>query len=215
MRLIGLNARARAGKDTAFEVIFRAARAHDKKAQRVAFADKLKLSAARSVGFDPKDAAEAVAICNKIKEGGHVNTVYYDPEKLNPRGASITGREFLQRYGTESHRDVFGDDFWIDALLPRPSGASVDGEDERALRVRFPDTDVVVVTDIRFENEARRIRGLGGEVWYIDADARLGELPAYAHVSERPLPERLIDRTLYNNCDLLTFQKAVVEAYQA
>jgi len=31
---------------------------------------------------------------------------------------SITGRQALQRYGTEGHRDVFGEDFWVDALLP-------------------------------------------------------------------------------------------------
>ena len=30
----------------------------------------------------------------------------------------MTFREFLQRYGTEAHRDVFGKDFWLEYTLP-------------------------------------------------------------------------------------------------
>jgi hypothetical protein len=225
MRLIGLNGRAGSGKDTAFDVIRNAAQAQEKVAQRVAFADKLKLSAARALGYDPKTVEDAVELCNMIKDTGCVDTAYDRPAAAGTRrGIHISGRAFLQRYGTEAHRDVFGDSFWIDALLPKPA---LDGGtlarpagaphpmNAYALEQRFPDADVVVITDVRFENEAQRIRALGGENWHIDADARLGELPADAHVSEHGLPEDYIDQRVYNNCDLYEFRKRVVEAFQS
>ena len=74
---------------------------------------------------------------------------------------SQTVRSFLQRYGTEAHRDIFGQDFWLDAALPMRGThspaplRSVDTEYARAL---------YVVTDVRFPNEAQRIRDLGGTV---------------------------------------------------
>jgi hypothetical protein len=63
-------------------------------------------------------------------------------------GVGMTMREFLQRYGTEAHRDVpeMGTDFWVDLTLPH-SG--------------YYDDRNIVVTDCRFENEARRIHFLG------------------------------------------------------
>jgi hypothetical protein len=64
----------------------------------------------------------------------------------------MTFRQFLQRYGTEAHRDVFGQDFWLDAALPLNYGRyNVDGS-------------LYVVTDCRFPNEAKRIKELGGWV---------------------------------------------------
>jgi hypothetical protein len=60
-----------------------------------------------------------------------------------------TFRQFLQRYGTESHRDVFGEDFWVDQTLP------TDGY--------YPGRKIVV-TDVRFDNEYNRIKELNGVV---------------------------------------------------
>jgi hypothetical protein len=59
----------------------------------------------------------------------------------------LTFREFLQRYGTESHRDVFSENFWVDQTLP--VGGYYVGR-------------AIVVTDCRFHNEAARIRELDG-----------------------------------------------------
>ena len=66
---------------------------------------------------------------------------------------AMSFREFLQRYGTESHRDVFGHDFWLEHTLP--SNGHYNGRK-------------LVVTDLRFANEAQRIKDLGGIIWYID-----------------------------------------------
>jgi len=61
----------------------------------------------------------------------------------------MTFRTFLQRYGTESHRDVFGESFWLDYTLP--------------VQGFYPGREIVV-SDVRFKNEADRIRTLGGYV---------------------------------------------------
>jgi len=67
-----------------------------------------------------------------------------------------TVRSMLQRYGTEAHRDTFGQDFWLDAALPlRSPGGTVSGAD-------FYCDALYVVTDVRFPNEADRIRELCG-----------------------------------------------------
>jgi hypothetical protein len=71
-------------------------------------------------------------------------------------GASrgMTFREFLQRYGTEAHRDVFGQNFWVDAALPFLG--MVPGQ--------FYEDKLYAVTDVRFQNEKERIESLGGVV---------------------------------------------------
>lgn len=59
-------------------------------------------------------------------------------------------RRFIQRYGTEGGRDVFGYDCWV--ILARQAIANLLA------------THSIVVTDVRFENEADLIRELGGVV---------------------------------------------------
>lgn len=83
---------------------------------------------------------------------------------------SITIRTFLQRYGTEAHRNVFGDDFWLDAALP--------------LDHFFKDHHLYVVTDMRFPNEMERVLDLGG--YAVRVVGTSGECPDL-HESETPL----------------------------
>lgn len=61
-------------------------------------------------------------------------------------------RRFLQRLGTEGVRGTFGAGAWI-ALL----AARIEGTD-----------NPVVVTDVRFPNEAKWVRDAGGVVWRIE-----------------------------------------------
>lgn len=169
MRIIGLTGRARAGKDTVARLLID--HLADRHVIREGFADALKLSAARALGFDGP-LAQCIEFCDALKTGTVLTTT--------PKGTrTISGREFLQRYGTESHRDVFGSDFWIDAVLPA-------GRD---------DCDVLVVSDVRFENEAERIRDRGGEVWRI---TRPSLSTASSHPSEAGLPDHLVDLEIGN-----------------
>jgi len=150
--IIGLNGRLRSGKDTTYSII-QDLYPH---AERVSFADKLKDSAAASLGIDRE-------LMEELKNEEEVRLVFAFPvegyEELYQKmqDYQMTIREYLQRYGTESHREVFGTDFWVDMALPLDTDHS-----DRLL----------VVTDVRFPNEARRVKDLGGQVWKIERDTR-------------------------------------------
>ncbi len=85
-------------------------------------------------------------------------------------------RGLLQRLGTGC-RDLLGEYVWIDRLLRN-----------------WPDAARVVVTDVRFANEAAALQGLYGEIWRVE---RPGVGPANGHVSERL--EFAVDRTFHND----------------
>lgn len=169
MEVIGLCGPARAGKDTTASLI---AEEYDGKVIRQGFADKLKLSFARIVKPEC-DLQWALDFCNTFKVGGAAS--FNDPTGV----ATVTGRQALQRYGTEAHRDVFGEDFWLDAVVPE--GRS--------------DCDLLVIPDLRFPNEAERVLERGGEVWRVnrpDAD------PVEGHASEVPIPDELVSVEIDN-----------------
>jgi dephospho-CoA kinase len=74
-------------------------------------------------------------------------------------------RRLLQVFGTEVGREMFGEYIWINKAL---------GNAEPF--------DKIVVTDVRFPEEARAIRNLFGEVWRIERGK-----PTNDHVSENAL----------------------------
>lgn len=82
----------------------------------------------------------------------------------------LSPRQILQRLGTESIRDVFGPDVWVTRWQI--------GYD------LIKDTDNVVVTDVRFDNEAEAIRANGGIIIQI---IRPGINPVAEHSSEAGL----------------------------
>lgn len=166
--LIGLHGRKQAGKDTVFQ---RAAHimADVYPVERVSFADLLYESAAASLGVSVEalqDWKSKPRVTVQVKSGPFVLRRH-------------TIREYLQRYGTEAHRDVFGTDFWVD-------------------NVRLEhDRRIVMVTDVRFENEAVAVMRAGGRVVHVlgpDDVERAGDW----HASETPLPADLIDVVLPN-----------------
>ena len=93
-------------------------------------------------------------------------------------------RELLQTLGTDWGRKLVAPDVWLRVAYSRWHKAFRDGH------------SVIVVPDVRFENEARLIRSKGGEVWLIH---RPGVEPVAAHESEAGLPLRLIDRLIVNS----------------
>jgi hypothetical protein len=164
----------------------------------------MKLSFAR-IFIPDTSVDEAVLFCDMLKgEGQSKLTLEWgnydsaDAQKSFVRH-ELTGRLSLQRYGTEAHRDVFGTDFWVDVLLP----LTID-DYERVptwtrnfmgqLDQKAP--EICVITDTRFENEAQRVRDLGGKIWEIH---RGGQKVEDGHVSEMPLPPDLIDKVIYNS----------------
>jgi hypothetical protein len=203
VQLIGLAGKARAGKDTAAGFIIDWCAVNGKTAQRVAFADPLKVSAARSLGFGG-DTAQCVAFCNELKQAG----MDIEIKRRGPDGSelehSLSGREFLQFYGTEAHREVFGSEFWVEVT-------------ERKLAEMAGAVDVAVITDCRFPNEATMVNRHGGEVWEIvrptNPDALSGGLEA--HSSETGLPEGAVEFQLVNAGDLTDLQNLINAACEA
>jgi hypothetical protein len=170
--LIGLHGKKQAGKDTVYARI-----AHllgpgsqtGATVERVSFADLLYESAAAlfDVPRSLLDAARADPPARVTLEAcGGVH--------------DMSVREYLQRYGTEAHRDVFGSNFWVD---------QVDLSHERK---------IVVVTDVRFSNEAQAVQDAGGVVAHVLGPNEV-ERAGDGHASEAPLPHALIDATLDNS----------------
>lgn len=186
MRIIGLTGQARAGKDTVAGMLIE--HLADCHVIREGFADALKLSAARALGFDGS-LEECIAFCDTLKTSGSVLTTTVHGTRR------VSGREFLQRYGTESHRDVFGSDFWIEAVV-------YEGRD---------DCDVLLVSDVRFENEAERIRSRGGEIWRVTRPALSA---TSSHSSEAGLPDRLVDREISNTGTLDDLRRDIVMGWR-
>lgn len=180
--LLGLSGRKFAGKDTFARLLIEEGERRGIRVVRAAFVDKLKVSAARSLGFRGNDQ-ECVTLMDNFKESGRVTVAYSDGD--DP--AWFSGRRYLQWVGTEAHRDVFGPDFWVDALLPLVPGV---------WEARFEGVDLVVVSDCRFANEAERVRSLGGKILRIDRD-----LPddGDEHASEVGLPSEFIYEAVDNN----------------
>jgi hypothetical protein len=144
--IIGLAGFKGSGKDTVAAYLIK-----EHGFERKAFADPLKRSVAAlfDIPFADVDKLKndndiRVAI-GRYKGGGETDYPF--------NYGSQSFREVLQRYGTEAHRDVFGQDFWLDYTLP------VQG---------FYPGRAIVVTDVRFKNEAERVRELGGFLWFID-----------------------------------------------
>lgn len=87
-------------------------------------------------------------------------------------------RGLLQRMGTEVGRDMFGENVWVDYLLTQAY-----------------QHDRVVVSDVRFQNEARAIHKTLGSVWHIH---RPGVEAVNDHISEHDLDDYPFDIYITN-----------------
>lgn len=185
MKILGITGLARAGKDTTARFVQGWADAHGVTASRDGFADRLKASAAVALGYDGEQPVE---FCDSLKrEGVTVSTPF----------SRISGREFLQRYGTEAHRDIFGSSFWIDVLF----------DDYASGRKLSP--HVLVIPDVRFPNEARAIKDRDGVIWKVERpEAGLSD-GLEAHASEAGIGDILPNAIIHNDRDLRSLEQTV------
>lgn len=172
MQLIGLHGKKQVGKDTIAEYLV-----DQYFYERIAFADVLKEAVANLFNIS-REMVDELKLEDSIGCKGHVvlqidGFIEYD----------YSWREFLQRFGTEMGRNTFGQHFWLDAWHDRYEAA----------RQRKQN---VVVTDVRFENEARRILSEGGYVIEVTRPTSTNE---DEHASEQRISEELIDGWIDNN----------------
>jgi hypothetical protein len=87
-------------------------------------------------------------------------------------------RRLLQELGV-SARHHLGDDVWINAALNTPA-----------------ESENLVITDVRFMNEADAIKRRGGQVWRV---MRPGVKPVNSHISEKDLDAYSFDGFILND----------------
>ena len=100
-------------------------------------------------------------------------------------GFDHTARTMMQTLGTEWGRNMVQEDLWLVSLQNRI----------KYQRARSGATDIVV-SDVRFENEAQMVRDLGGTIWHI---RRPEVLMDSTHASERGIVFYPGDQVLLND----------------
>lgn len=98
----------------------------------------------------------------------------------------FTPRRMMQTLGTEWGRQMMQDNLWVVSLQER-------------IEQRDPNQSLVI-SDLRFENEAIALRDLGAEIWHIERP-RTGI--ASIHISEAGIMHQLHDYVLTNDGTLL------------
>jgi hypothetical protein len=163
--IIGVTGRAQHGKDSTGQVLVR-----EFDFTRYAFADQLKSMA---LVLNPYISSEyTLRLYQLVQDQG------WDEAKKNPEV-----RRFLQVLGTEAVRDHLGQDAWVEAL------------DKRLNDDGLKRSDNIVITDVRFPNEAAYIHRNGGELWRVIRYESLGMTPFDNGLGDHP-SEAFIDSLL-------------------
>jgi hypothetical protein len=189
MEIIGLAGYARSGKDEAAKLL-----TSEYGFKHIAFADKLR---DMLLAIDPIVAPSKEKYFTRDKTVINLSEVIdvygWDGYKNTEYGTEI--RRLLQRLGTEGGRKTLWDSIWIDAAF---AGLTEDAK--------------VVVSDVRFPNEADAIKARGGHVWRVN---RAGIGPANDHPSETSLDNYRFDRLLYNDGSLENYRDNVRRTYES
>jgi hypothetical protein len=198
MALIALHGLPGAGKDTAADAISEWAEGRGLSFTREGFSYRMKWSLARV--FDPTiSMQDAIRFCDEFKRDGGVMVGHEN----QIAAVAISFRDMLRNFGTEAHRDLDfmgGDDIWLDALLPLDRTGPTGG------------FDVATIIDVRFPNEAQRIKDRGGVIWEIvrpEITEQFEQKEGRDHRSDLRLPDRLIDLTIVGGEGIEKFQSEI------
>lgn len=167
--IIGISGKKRCGKDTAGMYLSSLLGAEN--AKTMYWATKMKIAAAEMLGLPPY---HFFTDANKEKA--------YEIAA----GVFISGREFLQKFGTDCFRDVFHKNFWVFQAM----------KDIKARK-----EGIILIPDTRFPNEYEAIKDKGGYVIRVCKD--LPPAPGDDHPSETALDDYNFDLVIDNNGDLL------------
>ena len=187
-KIIAIGGRIGHGKDTAAVILADALRASGRTVRVVAFADALKDMLTAMYSLDARTFSDRA-----LKE-------------TPIAGLGFTPRAFMQVCGA-AMRDAWRD---LTRTIPRerlPMAVAL-GPWISALHQRMSDfaEDFVVVTDVRYEDEAAWLRCHGARMYFIDAGLRVRSDDS--HSSEK-LGYSHFDETIFNNGALEEFALAV------
>jgi len=118
-------------------------------------------------------------------------------ERPIPRLGGVTPREMMQTLGTEWGRNMVYPDIWV-ALC-----------EQKIIEKMKYELRGFVIPDVRFDNEARMLRSLGGKIIHITR--AVGE-PVNSHVSEAGISPELVDLEIPNNGTLDDLRRRVQHA---
>ena len=164
---IGLAGWARSGKDTVADYLVETCGY-----TKMSFAAPMKEAMYR---LNPRITVNEIA-----NTALRVGIDVYGWDGIKERSPDVRG--LLQRFGTEVGREMFGDDFWVNAAIKD-----------------VPDGAKAVFSDVRYPNEADAIRRLGGKVWRV---LRPGVGPANEHASEHALNDYKFDKVIDNSSSI-------------
>ncbi len=105
--------------------------------------------------------------------------LYGDLKEVVDPKFNVSPRKALQTMGTDWGRNMIVQDIWL-----------------KRAQIEINSNEHLVVSDVRFDNEARLIRSNGGIIVKIIR----GDKPSVRdHVSEEGISEQFVDRTIYND----------------
>lgn len=173
--IIGLNGKIGAGKDTVADFLVK-----EYGFTKVGFSDVMYDAVCGLWGITKEEALA-------WKQDGFVEI---DPPQEEEYDHIVmrmvfSWRTFLQRFGTEMGRNVFGEDFWVDQFNRK----YLDLWDEELEAVRL------VVRDVRFDNEAQNIVDFGGDIWQVHRPGHESD----GHPSEAGIDENFIRGDIMND----------------
>lgn len=113
----------------------------------------------------------------------------------------ISPRRMFQLLGTDAMRDTFGQDFWL-----RRADIEIRSLFESGI-------DNIVITDIRFDNEAEFIRSRGGHIIRIVRSQNELDLvgDASTHSSEDGVSLTLVDHTIFNDRTIVELENKALD----
>jgi Deoxynucleotide monophosphate kinase len=171
--IIGINGAKGSGKDTVANYLV-----EKYGFTRIGFADALKESCAALFNVPPASFEDW-----KNNPDAVVQVVAPGVSKI------LSFREILQRYGTESHREVFGDNFWVEVAMKKVNELDFEGNN-------------VVISDMRFPNELDAVANHSGILWKIRRPGYDVEQSGDTHQSEQFLADAYFDAIILNNASI-------------
>jgi len=214
--LIALHGARGAGKDTTFDFIVKWGAKSDPalSAVRGSFADRMKWAYMRM--WNPRITMEqAIEFIDLWKNNNQAHV-----EGRFAGGAAdtflqpVNFRDHMNQFATESAREVYGDDHWVDMLLPlEPTPHNPEGwRGHFLVPPRSSNEDpysfahFAVITDLRVTNEMYRIKDLGGLLVKVKRKDAEDKQRAYyeergldPHLFASEIPDEYFDVILDNN----------------
>lgn len=158
------------------------------------------------IGISGKKGAGKDAVCNVLLHHFKNSVRIAFADALKEEVAKACGRTvrfieenkpnfrlILQGWGTDYRRKLCDENYWINEWLRK---------------VYQTTATLVVVPDVRFQNEAAIIKELGGEVWRV---FRKGLESDDTHASETDMDKFRYDTEIHNDQTLLRLEKEVIE----